>query len=69
MPHQQNLPPSPMSHRASPNMNTYNTKKNNTNISPHIPHSSPQQNIQMAATSWSPAGQYVRGLQCLCENE
>ncbi|CAO0798119.1 unnamed protein product [Mucor circinelloides] len=58
MPHQQNLPPSPMSHRASPNMNTYNTKKNNTNISPHIPHSSPQQNIQMAATSWSPAGQY-----------
>ncbi|GAN03422.1 eukaryotic initiation factor 4F subunit P130 [Mucor ambiguus] len=61
MPHQQNLPPSPMSHRASPNMNTYNnnnTKKNNTNISPHIPHSSPQQNIQMAAASWSPAGQY-----------
>ncbi|KAF1805606.1 hypothetical protein FB192DRAFT_1274656 [Mucor lusitanicus] len=59
MPHQQNLPPSPMSHRASPNMNTYNnTKKNNTNISPHIPHSSPQQNIQMTAASWSPAGQY-----------
>jgi hypothetical protein len=40
-------------HRASPNMNTYQ-KKNN--ISPHIPHSSPQ-NIQMA-TGWSP-GQYV----------
>ncbi|CEP09178.1 hypothetical protein [Parasitella parasitica] len=57
---QQNLPPSPMSHRASPNMNTYNAKKTNNNsnnssssISPHIPHSSPQQNFQMANASWS----------------
>ncbi|KAL9556688.1 hypothetical protein MBANPS3_001739 [Mucor bainieri] len=63
MPHQQNLPPSPMSHRASPNMNTYNSsnnnaKKNSATISPHIPHSSPQQNIQMATASWSSAGQY-----------
>ncbi|CAO3650299.1 unnamed protein product [Mucor hiemalis] len=49
----QTLPPSPMSvNRASPNMNTYQ-KKNS--LSPHIPHSSPQ-NIQMTA-SWSP-GQY-----------
>lgn len=47
---QHNLPPSPMSHRASPNF-TPNKK------SPHMPQSSPQ-NIQMTA-SWSPAGQYV----------
>lgn len=51
--------------RASPNMNTSNntfqkktTTSSSSNLSPHIPHSSPQQNIQMTAT-WSPAGQYV----------
>lgn len=50
---QQHLPPSPMSVHRSPNINNY-PKKNN--LSPHIPHSSPQ-NIQMTA-SWSP-GPYV----------
>lgn len=53
---QHNLPPSPMSHRASPNMNGYNSTKKN-NQSPHMPQSSPQ-NIQMTAT-WSTTGQYV----------
>ncbi|KAI9365588.1 hypothetical protein BD770DRAFT_468441 [Pilaira anomala] len=44
----QTLPNSPMSVHRSPNMNNNYQKKNN--LSPHIT----QQNIQMAATSWSP---------------